>query len=381
MDFGRGSGSHSSVPHLPDEHPLTAELLTDGAEATRSNGRDENAAISWKASTDVPSTTQRRDADRRYKAKMARELELFVTEPPEVRIGLSTWGDKAYRGVLYPETTTPKDFLAHYGKRFSTVELSATFYGLPDEERLLSWRNAVPSSFRFLAKVSQSITHRGGLAEAQQGLRGFMERLSNLGDRRGPVLLQMPPRFAPNAIARDRLAAAVAILQRQAAVELRHPDWFRDDAEAGGPPAATILRESGTALAVTDTIGARQVVHSLLTSPVLLLRFVAVGRQMIDDPRIDEWNRRIADWLRRGLREVYITIHHDDPVWALRLAQRFSEGLDDGTARVFRPTDLHGTSEPSAVNNGESSTTGLNSRSDLDVASSRSTNDGQLSLF
>jgi uncharacterized protein YecE (DUF72 family) len=149
----------------------------------------------------------------------------------------------------------------------------------------------------------------------------------------------MPPRFAPDAIARDRLAAAVAVLQRQAAVELRHPDWFRDEAETGVPPAAAVLRESGTALAVTDTVGARQVVHALLTSPVLVLRFVAVGRQMVDDPRVDEWSHRIEDWLHRGLREVYISIHFDDPRWAVRIAQRFSDRLSGRSAGVFPPAD------------------------------------------
>lgn len=318
-----------------------------------------------------------------------RALELFPVEEPVVRIGLSTWGDKTYRGVLYPSDAAPGNFLEYYGQIFSTVELSATFYGMPEARRLAAWRDAVPETFRFVPKVSQSLTHRRGLADAQQGLREFLEHTAILGERRGPLLLQMPPRFAPTPVGYDRLAAALAVLGRQAAVELRHPAWFgtggwngdpgwsgspgsrgnpgwsgrnggdtnwsgsdgraphwsgsdgghpvRATAAGGVPPAAELLREYGAALVVTDTVGARNVVHTILTAPVLVLRFVAAGNAAVDGARIDQWSRQILDWLGRGLREVYVYVHLEDNRRALKLAERFASSLATAQAIVHYP--------------------------------------------
>lgn len=314
VKFGaiREDAKERSAPLLPPEHSSTTHLLND----TDPHGMD------------------RREIDR--------ALELFPPEEPEVRIGLSTWGDKRNRGVLYPPHAEPAEFLSHYGRVFSTVELSATFYGMPEAARLEAWRDAVPESFRFLPKVSQSLTHRQGLADAQQGLRDFLEHTAILGEQRGPLLLQMPPRFAPSAVACDRVAAALAVLGRQAAVEFRHPAWFRDGLRVGPggpgvPPAAQLLREYGAALVVTDTMGAREVVHTILTSPVLVLRFVASGDLSMDAPRVDAWTQRIADWLNRGLREVFVYVHQDDGAAALTLAQRFASGLAAAHATVYAP--------------------------------------------
>jgi uncharacterized protein YecE (DUF72 family) len=370
MEFGRGPGDTFGIPTLPPEHPVTTELLR----ATESHGADSPLA--------------------------RRALELFPEEPAQVRIGLSTWGDKAYRGTIYPPDARPGDFLHRYGEIFSTVELSATFYGMPDEARFAGWREAVPETFRFLPKVSQAITHRRALVDAQQGLRHFLDRTAALGGRRGPLLLQMPPRFAPDAVAGDRLAAALAVLRRSVAVELRHPGWFRDGEDGEPPPAAQILREYGATLAVTDTVGAREVAHAILTSPTLVLRFVTVGDATVDAVRIDQWADRITDWLTRGLREAYIFIHGDDPLATRRLAARLGALLErattgSGIAEILGPAGgaeapdgaigastgareesgaATATANPGGTDgeSGEAATGGTRRRSDPD---------GQLSLF
>lgn len=313
MEFGRGPGDTFGIPTLPPEHPVTAELLR----ATENHEADSPLA--------------------------RRALELFPEEPAQVRIGLSTWGDKAYRGTIYPATARPAEFLRRYGEIFSTVELSATFYGMPDETRFAGWREAVPETFRFLPKVSQAITHRRALVDAQQGLRDFLDRTAALGGRRGPLLLQMPPRFSPDAVAGDRLAAALAVLRRNVAVELRHPGWFHDGDNGEPPPAAQILREYGATLAVTDTVGARGVAHAILTSPTLVLRFVVAGDATVDAVRIEQWAARISDWLARGLREAYIFIHGDDPVATQHLAARLGSLIRTASA-VSRIAEILGPS-------------------------------------
>ena len=45
-----------------------------------------------------------------------------------VHIGTSGWSYDHWGGVLYPSGTPPRDRLAHYVRRFGTVEFNASFY-------------------------------------------------------------------------------------------------------------------------------------------------------------------------------------------------------------------------------------------------------------
>src|SRR3712207_8423707 len=51
-----------------------------------------------------------------------------------VHVGTSGWSYDHWDGVLYPPGTPPRDRLAHYVRRFGTVELNASFYRWRSEE-------------------------------------------------------------------------------------------------------------------------------------------------------------------------------------------------------------------------------------------------------
>ena len=53
-----------------------------------------------------------------------------------VHIGTSGWSYDHWDGVLYPPGTPPRDRLAHYVRRFGTVELNASFYRWPRDATL-----------------------------------------------------------------------------------------------------------------------------------------------------------------------------------------------------------------------------------------------------
>src|SRR5262249_21136848 len=58
-----------------------------------------------------------------------------------------------------------------------------------------SWARHTPESFRFSAKVPRAITHEALLKDAAPGLTAFARALEPLGERMGPVLVQMPAEF------------------------------------------------------------------------------------------------------------------------------------------------------------------------------------------
>jgi hypothetical protein len=296
MEFGKGPpGDRAQLMRLPPDPPETASLL---------------------AATAAP-------AAREEPARGA------------LRVGLSTWGDRAYRGTLYPADAPQSRFLEYYARRFTTVELSATFYGVPTEDRISRWQQSVPEAFRFLPKMSREATHVKRLRGAEPELTAFADRMRAFGAQLGPILLQLPPAFGPTGENAGLLSRAVATLGPGVAVELRHPGWFRaaDPVATGragtgdAAPAARALAGTGASLCITDTVGAREVVHTILTAPRIVLRFVAAGDAGLDSDRAAAWVARLGDWLSKGLEEAYVYIHLGDPPAAVRLVEQFETGL------------------------------------------------------
>lgn len=95
-----------------------------------------------------------------------------------VRVGTSGWSYPSWRPGFYPEGTKPDAFLAHYARRFDTVELNTTGYRLPAEDQFRRWADAVPDGFRFAPKLALARLDRVPV---------FVERVAALGDRLGPI--------------------------------------------------------------------------------------------------------------------------------------------------------------------------------------------------
>ena len=64
-----------------------------------------------------------------------------------VHVGTSGWSYAHWDGVLYPPATPPRDRLAHYVRRFHTVELNASFYRWPRTAAFAGWRRRLPEVF------------------------------------------------------------------------------------------------------------------------------------------------------------------------------------------------------------------------------------------
>ena len=91
----------------------------------------------------------------------------------------------------------------------------------------------MPDGFRFAVKLPRTITHERRLVAAEDLLGAFLDACRALGDRLGPLLVQLPPSlgFDPGVAAaffdrmrRDTPGAIVC--------EPRHPAWFGAEADA-----------------------------------------------------------------------------------------------------------------------------------------------------
>jgi uncharacterized protein YecE (DUF72 family) len=146
-------------------------------------------------------------------------------------IGTSGWQYADWRGRFYPAGTPQRRWLEHYASRFATVEVNNAFYRLPERDTFASWRDRTPDDFVLAVKMSRYLTHIKRLRDPAEPVARFLDRAAGLGDKLGPVLLQLPPTL------RADLPALAATLARfpeavQVAVEPRHDSWWTDDLRA-----------------------------------------------------------------------------------------------------------------------------------------------------
>ena len=123
--------------------------------------------------------------------------------------------------------------LEQYARRFSAVEINSSFYRHHRRTTYERWAATVPSDFRFAVKLPRTITHDQSLVAFDAPLDVFLEEISGLGDRLGPLLVQLPPSLQfDREIAEEFFAGMSAAHPGNVACEPRHPTWFDDDADA-----------------------------------------------------------------------------------------------------------------------------------------------------
>ncbi|WP_150308929.1 DUF72 domain-containing protein [Planctomonas psychrotolerans] len=144
-----------------------------------------------------------------------------------VHIGTSGWSYDHWEHVLYPPGTPPRDRLAHYVRRFDTVELNASHYRWPREASFASWRRRLPDDFLLSVKAPRGLTHAKRLYAPEVWIERIARCWHELADRRAVLLVQLPPTME-----RDdaRLGYFLAALPPWIAVsvEFRHPSWHAD---------------------------------------------------------------------------------------------------------------------------------------------------------
>lgn len=266
------------------------------------------------------------------------------------RIGISGWTYAPWRGVFYPKGVRQADELDYASARLNSIEINGSFYSLQRPTSWERWRDATPEGFVFAVKGPRYVTHLLRLRNARAALANFFASgLLTLGPKLGPLLWQLPPRFAFDAdafasfcaglptttaaaleIAREheeRMTGRVALridAERplRHAVEVRDPSW--DD-----PRMLDILRRHGIACVLADTAGR----YPVLEHDTAAFRYVRLhGDEELytsgyDPPALDRWAGRMRPWLAAG-QEVFGYFDNDvkvrAPFDAMALAARLA---------------------------------------------------------
>ncbi len=151
-----------------------------------------------------------------------------MSKDKKIHIGTSGWYYQHWLGSFYPPEMKSRDFLNYYSRNFSTTEINNSFYQLPAAKTFINWQKTVPADFLFAVKASRYLTHMKKLKDSQQSLEKFIDRVSLLKDKLGPILFQLPPRWNVNAERLDNFLKALPKSYRYA-FEFRNQSWFEEE--------------------------------------------------------------------------------------------------------------------------------------------------------
>lgn len=228
-------------------------------------------------------------------------------EPPEpgLYLGTSGFSYADWEGSVYRPGTPPASRLAEYVKHYATVEIDSTFYGAPRASTVSRWREVAPEGFLFAAKFPREITHDNHLSGSKNAAETFVRTMEGLGDRLGPLLVQLPPSFDVEGmgVLEDFLSGLPPGFRY--AVEVRHKSWARSD-------LAKLLAERNVALTLIDYPGMPRMTEA--TAGFSYVRLLGDRREFPEghtEPRKDRdadlaWWSSLADRFLGEGREMFV---------------------------------------------------------------------------
>ena len=282
-------------------------------------------------------------------------------------IGCPVWSFNGWVGNFYPPGTKPSEFLREYTRRLTTIEGNTTFYAVPSSKTLVQWVAEMPETFRFCPKVPRNISHEGTLPAKMGETAQFIERMSLLGNRLGPMFLQLPPAFSPKRLGELRTFLDAWPRHIRLGVEVRHIDWFDSSNHEG---LNELLSEYNMARVVIDTRPIRSLTgdkllagsayESLLearqrkpdvpvlperTADFVFVRYIGHPQEEMNRSLLEEWAGFLSEQIRRGA-EAFVFCHSPDNLIAPTLCRNLHRSIsaqveipslpwDDADANTF----------------------------------------------
>lgn len=311
-----------------------------------------------------------------------------MAELGEIRVGISGWRYKGWRGVFYPAGLPQRAELEYSAKQFSTIELNGSFYSLQHPDSFRSWYAETPPGFVFSIKGSRYLTHVLKLNDIEQGLASFFAQgLLALGEKLGPILWQFPPWWKFNAellegffrmLPRTHCEAAElgrhhgsqlhgpACLDVRSDQSLRHAIEVRHESFVCEEYIA-LLRQHRIASVVADTVAWPRLMD--VTADFVYCRLHGdkeLYASGYGPEAIDAWAQRALQWARGGevedgthastkhaphmsTRDLYIYFDNDAKVRAPADAQSLIERVDQIKRGLTRHVAGRGSARPKAA--------------------------------
>jgi uncharacterized protein YecE (DUF72 family) len=274
-------------------------------------------------------------------------INLRYNSPMNFYLGCAVWSFKGWVGDLFPAKTRAKDFLSLYSRRMTAVEANTTFYAVPDRATVARWAAETPAGFQFCPKMPKDVTHGYLLEPKIAAAIAFIDRIAELGERLGPIFVQLPPRYSPQSF--DDLQVFLEGLPRDRvsmALEVRHLDWFE---KPYAEQLNELLHSLGMGRVLLDTrpiynapddpqIASERrkpkvPLEPVLTAKFAFVRFISHPEREYNQVYVQEWAQRVASWLSQGT-SVYFFVHCPVEARSPQTVRWFQQELEAQDATV-----------------------------------------------
>jgi len=285
----------------------------------------------------------------------------------EIRIGISGWRYKGWRGSFYPASLPQRAELEYAARHFSSIEINGSFYSLQRPEHFQRWYAETPPGFVFAVKGSRYITHMLRLLRIETALANFFAQgVLRLNEKLGPILWQFPPQVKFDPVRFDAFFSLLPRTHREAAdlarlhdhrldgrdwlevpknrplrhaIEIRHESFVCEEFIA-------LMRKHKIALVVADTVDWPLLMD--VTADFVYCRLH--GSEQLyasgyEAPAIRQWANRLSIWAngsevnygrrasarhapRRSSRDVYLYFDNDAKVRAPFDAEQLIHAVD-----------------------------------------------------
>jgi uncharacterized protein YecE (DUF72 family) len=217
----------------------------------------------------------------------------------DIRLGTSSFTATGWQGAFYPPRMKQADYLSFYSTRFDTVEVDSTFYAIPMIEAVENWARKTPTGFVFALKAPQVITHEKVLIDCDSDCEKFVQTVSFLGEKLGPIVFQFPffneSVFDTPVQFLSRLKPFLKRLERlgkhKYAVEIRNKHWLK-------PRFLVLLREHNVALVLQDRSwmpGPQELFRKIdpITADFTYIRWLGDRKEIEKITMV--WNKTVVD--------------------------------------------------------------------------------------
>jgi len=192
--------------------------------------------------------------------------------------------------------------LQRYARTFRCAEINSSFYRPHKVATYAKWAAATPGDFRFSVKVPKQITHELKLHRSRAPFEKFLSEVTGLGDRLGPLLVQLPPSLTFDA----RSAAAFFRMARERhdgpmVLEPRHVTWFT-------PQARALLARHAIGRVAADPPTTNESNTPVVASGVAYFRLHGTPRMY--------WSRYEADFLEVLAKQIG-QLHRSADAWCI----------------------------------------------------------------
>ncbi|KAF2518062.1 DUF72 domain-containing protein [Flavobacterium foetidum] len=143
-------------------------------------------------------------------------------------IGCSSFNNRFWKGVFYPENLPSKKWFEFYCKHFDTYEFNGSFYKFPTLRIFQNWYEKAPDNFIFSVKAPKEITHIRKFENCNDLITDFYEiSRAGLKEKLGCILFQFPPSYAFSV---EKLQNIISNLNYEFknVIEFRHQSWWNE---------------------------------------------------------------------------------------------------------------------------------------------------------